>query len=190
MSSFTYTQNIPFATNSPSQDQPNMLTNTNSTAGILGVDLYSFGSSGNNDGYHQKSTYVVQGSDPSSISGQIIEYAKTSSGNSELFVVRDGSGTPIQMTRGNVVTGGNQSNGYTFLPGGIIYQWGATNYDGTNKTLSFPTPFPANCFNVVITPSISSAIVGIVPGMTNNSGFKLDTTSSATFTLFFFAVGN
>src|SRR6266849_4452913 len=55
MPNYTYTGNIPAAGNNPSNDQPNMQTNTNSIASIVNVDLYGFGN--NNGGTHQQVTF-------------------------------------------------------------------------------------------------------------------------------------
>lgn len=46
-------------------------------------------------------------------------------------------------------------NGYCNLPGGLIIQWGTTPpLAWTNsQTISFPTPFPNQCFSVNITPT-------------------------------------
>ena len=55
MATFTYNRNIPFADNDPSDDQPLMQTNTNSTDDILDVDHYSFETT-NLDGWHRQLT--------------------------------------------------------------------------------------------------------------------------------------
>lgn len=50
-----YNRDIPDGPHSPSADQPNMKTNTNSIDDIINVDHYSFGVG--NDGQHKQSTY-------------------------------------------------------------------------------------------------------------------------------------
>lgn len=59
MSTFTYNRDIPFADNDPSDDQPLMQTNTNSTDDIIDVDHYSFETS-NLDGWHRQCTFPAQ----------------------------------------------------------------------------------------------------------------------------------
>lgn len=54
--SFTYLRDIPDGPNNPSNDQPNMKINTNSTDDILAVDHVSFNTA--NGGTHKQSTYV------------------------------------------------------------------------------------------------------------------------------------
>ena len=53
--SFTYTQNLPAAGNNPSNDQPNMLTNTNSIANIIAVDHVGFNTA--TAGQHEQCTF-------------------------------------------------------------------------------------------------------------------------------------
>lgn len=50
-----YNRDIPFSTNNPSTDQPNMQTNTNSVDDILQVDHVSFNAT--NGGTHKQVTY-------------------------------------------------------------------------------------------------------------------------------------
>lgn len=55
MSFQTYITGIPAANNNPSNDQPNMLTNTNSIPVVLAVDHHAFND--NNGGYHKQVTF-------------------------------------------------------------------------------------------------------------------------------------
>lgn len=60
--SFTYTRDIPFENNNPSNDQPNMKTNTNSTDNLLQVDHISFNDT--NSGKHIHVTFPTSQSTP------------------------------------------------------------------------------------------------------------------------------
>lgn len=51
MTNVPYNTNIPFASNSPSQDQPKMQENTNSLKSLIEIDHVGFGN--NQGGYHQ-----------------------------------------------------------------------------------------------------------------------------------------
>lgn len=62
MPSFTWNDNVPFSTNNPSDDQPKMLTNTQSTKLILNQDHYTFESitaAGDSDGWHRRVYFPV-----------------------------------------------------------------------------------------------------------------------------------
>lgn len=53
------------------------------------------------------------------------------------------------------------TNGYTYLPNGMIEQWGtATVSDDGYVTVTLPFPFPNACFNVQATPAYNGAITG------------------------------
>lgn len=71
MTNFNYDTGVPFATNNPSVDQPNMLINTQSINGILAVDHVTFNE--NNGGTHEQVTFIGENpptatpSDPTSI---------------------------------------------------------------------------------------------------------------------------
>jgi hypothetical protein len=133
-----------------------MQTNNDSAAGLVNTDLYGFNDT--NGGWHQQSTYVVQGSDAPSVSGQIVEYAKTVSSFSELFVIRDGGATPIQMTSGLANQGASASFGQSFIPGAFQIKWGTEvmsgsgtmNIDYTNVARGLNN-FPNNTVAVLLT---------------------------------------
>lgn len=59
------------------------------------------------------------------------------------------------------------TNGYTYLPNGIIMQWGITGIisagDLVQETVTFPVSFPNACFNV--TTSLSGNLYGQTDGL-------------------------
>src|SRR2546430_8289315 len=120
---FTYTTNIPLATNEPSVDQPNMKINTNSINSIIGVDHLTFGTATGtqSDGYHKVIHSVPQVSDPVAIAGFGQVYTKTVSGDQQLFY-ESGGGVKTQLTGPNAVSAA--ATGYVWLPGPILMQWG------------------------------------------------------------------
>lgn len=144
---FNYTTNIPFEDNSPSQDQPDMKRNTNSTSSILNVDMIGFNTA--DGGYHSQLTFVDQSADPGSASNQYREYSKIVSGSSELFAQKDAAVAPIQLTRGVPVGG---TTGYTYLPGGMLLQWGTASISGSSGTFTFPIPF-TTLYSAVLGPN-------------------------------------
>jgi hypothetical protein len=151
MPNFTYTNNIPAPSNSPSTDVPNMQVNTQSIASILGgdptVDMIGFGNT--NGGWHNWLTWIQQGADPGSVSGQYRAYTKSVSSSSEQFVQKDGISAPIQITRGvpSAVDGG-----YTYLPGGLLMQWKNVSIPSTSGTFTFSVPFTTSLLTVMLGP--------------------------------------
>lgn len=152
MPNYTYTNSIPAGSDIPSQSQPDLQTNCTSVNSILNVDMYTFND--NNGGYHRKTTYVDQASNPGSSASQVVEFAKSTSGSSELFIQRDGVATAIQLTRGTPSVG---ANGYTFLPGGLLLQWGTVTTSGLGAaTFTFPVAFSSAVYSVTATGSNAS----------------------------------
>lgn len=174
MTNFAYNRDIPFATNNPSTDQPNMLTNTNNIDSLIAVDHVSF--TFNDGGYHtvihQKpfstiaNTTNPPNNNPPDLpplaggNGEIITVqmkAVTGGNADEVLVYQSGGGRWTQLT--NILTGaGNQAKasakGYCPLPGGIIMQWGEITKTMSATPLLFATDnidFPNDCFVVQLT---------------------------------------
>ena len=60
----------------------------------------------------------------------------------------------------NGFTASLSSNGYTYLPNGIIMQWGSASGASSNPaTILFPISFPNSCFSVVITNNVGDVDV-------------------------------
>lgn len=199
---FVYTTNIPLATNKPSVDQPNMKTNTNSINSIIGVDHLTFGTAtgSESDGWHTVIHSVPQGSDPGSITGFGQVYTKTVSGDQQLFY-ESGNGVVSQLTPGGIPVAA--TNGYVFLPGGIIMQWGQVSFSGTSQqqgTVTYTSvgniAFPNNTFNVQTTlhdsgGSNTSNTQNVSVFTFTNTSFKWNYTGSSAYDRFYWiAVGN
>ncbi len=185
MPNYTYTRDIPDGPNNPSADQPIMKTNANSTDSILNIDLYGFND--NNGGFHQKSTYVVQGSDPVPLNtdgAQGIVYSKTASGIAEIFVNRFGSATPVQLTRGAISVSGNAnsagSTGYTFLPGGILIQWGTVTATTSGAAITFPVTF-TTIYSITNSVHSAPAIASSVANVTNSGATAVSASGTPIF---------
>lgn len=84
------------------------------------------------------------------------------------------------------------SNGYTFLAGGVILQWGTASSTGSTTPISFPKVFPNNVFTVTTSrgqPSGSGTSYGSIN--ITNSGFNFTADSSSVgVSLRWMAIGN
>lgn len=153
MGLISYTRDIPFATNNPSTDQPDMQTNNNHIDDILKIDHVSFNTVGTQNGYHTVIHQAAQVADPAAIAGIGQTYVKTVSGDQELFF-ESGNGIVTQLTGPDLAQAA--TNGYTWLPGGILLQWGRVTgafVSGDTGTVIFATSnisFPTNCFIVTV----------------------------------------
>jgi len=190
MTIYNYNLGIPATNNDPSQDQPNMRINNDSIYNLVGVDHINFGNA--NNGKHKQVQLQTGNIPPGLINGFETLYAKVAAGNGELFFTRGLSGTEIQMTGPGAPS--IIANGSTFLPGGLILQWGTYVAVATTATSkNFNSVFPNNCFGVwanmqKLTSQTSVDTVycyGFTP-----AAFTYFSTSSGVRTVNWIAIGN
>ena len=114
----------------------------------------------------------------------------------EIFYSR-GGGAGIQLTGPGTPT--KATNGYTFLAGGIMLQWGQSNVNasGATTTINFSPTFSTACLNVQITCIQSTATsrpsannVYLTSAAPTTSQFVVSNSSSGTVTkIFWVAIG-
>lgn len=113
--SFTYVQDIPFPTNSPSNDQPIMRTNTNSIYNIWEVDHFTFDESP--QGTHKQITFSTENvpgaqTDPAST---LYTDSGTASTNAQMFYRNADTIIPVSLIKAygvfasNGATSGSQA---------------------------------------------------------------------------------
>lgn len=194
MSNFAYIQDIPNGPNNPSADQPNMRTNTNSI--FLWTDVDHIGFEADNGGYHSVIHQPPKNGDPGAIVGIGQTYTKTISGDQQLFY-ESGGGIITQLTGGAAPSPG--PNGYVYLDGGILIQWGTVTPTSGNITVSFSTAninFPGNCFNVQVTRQRAASNPGasysywVNNASLSNTGFTVINNDGHSYGIYWFAIGN
>jgi len=194
MPTFIYTDDIPFPDHNPSTDQPDMLINTNSIDGIIAVDHYTFEEGGaNQDGWHKQSTYVAETA-PTTIALQGAVYTKNvGAGVVQLFYRRESNGVEYQLT-GPATPTINATNGFTFLPGGLILQWGKQVAASDGTIVTYPTLFTSPAFSIQISfaqnAGASSSISVGGGAMTTNAQFLIRMFGAAAIDVFWVAIGN
>jgi hypothetical protein len=173
MSFFAYTQNIPNPPNNPSTDVPNMQTNTNSVFSWPLVDHYGYEDTNNYGGWHKQITLVSLGNNPTLpplTTGNAELYTNTvptaGGEKTELFFTPDTTGNVYQMTRTSSVYYASFANdaqyaqtppvatqfgGWTFLPGGLLLQYGSEENLTATGTIKFPRPFNTGPYNIQLT---------------------------------------
>lgn len=186
----TYTQNIPDAPNNPSQDQPLMKANTNAIFTYVATDHIPFNVP--NAGNHDIIKQPPQAGDPAAVAGKGQTYTKVVTGDEQLFY-RSGAGVISQLT--NAIGTLAAANGYSYLPGGMIIQWGRDTFPGS--TTAFNVNFPTACFGVLTTTESAAGSTGvcavIIRTLAVNQFTWTQRVSSSTtnFTGFFWvAIGN
>jgi len=174
-----YQPGIPTGTVNLDQDYINIRNNFTQLNDTYKIDHVAYDVTENN-GYHKNVHLVPVGSDPVATAdiGQI--YDKTIndgfSTDQSLFF-ETGSGKVLQLTSNLVPL--NAEIGYTFLPGGVIFQWGdvSTVFNSQSVNITFPKAFSSNIWNVSVT--LSGGTVG-----SDRRTITVTTTSTTGFTAF------
>ena len=145
--SFSYDSSIPAADHNPSIDQQVMQTNALAIENIWAVDHYTFETG--TDGKHKQVTFTGATSpvptNPQTGTAGVL-YATLDSGSAcQLsFVNKNGI---IPLTTGNPSVA---ANGYTYLPGGLLFQWGTVNATPAGATFTFPKAFSSAVYSVTL----------------------------------------
>lgn len=183
MATYTYTSDIPLETNKPSVDQPNMKVNTNSISSLINEDHVGFNTA--NGGYHIVIHHIKQGADPGAVAdiGQTYTKDETVGATTDTCLFfESGSGRITRLTA--PVANSNAANGYMFLPGGFLMQWGKHLPGGgfpsgsTTGTKSFNINFPTASLVVYGTPLVSFASLPTSQGSLNIRNSVLGNVSS------------
>lgn len=210
-----YFTNIPFASNDPSIDQPNMQTNTNSISAWVDIDHYGFKDASNLGGLHAQVTMPILAGLPArllSTSGilytkNVSVYTATPQNSNNLFYTAGTSSKEYQLTRCinnntqfnlfGVNTVGytpavapvtSQNGGWTFLPGGLLLQYGFCNITPAGAalfTVVFPIEFTVNPYSITLSVTRTATnspfpIVATVDGTVNTTGFQVSIVTAIT----------
>jgi len=130
-------------------------------------------------------------------------YTKIVMAVSELFYTPDNSTNEYQLTRtisAQIAKFGtftnyqpNMTGGWTFLPGGLLFQYGSFTPTTAHDTIIFPVPFTTAVYNIQLTQvnSTNSTIrLAVSTGTITLLQFVTEATLSANFTSFYWtAIG-
>jgi hypothetical protein len=176
----TFTNASPAAAEVLANSQPLMLANNQYLQTSIGVDHnFTANTATAQDGYHKVIHFVRQAGNPAPIANVGQLFTKVGTSNTQLFY-EDAAGVVTQLTTS--VTPVAAANGYTFLPGGLILQWGTVTpliAGGTPTAVLFNAAninFPNTCFNVQLTLHPTSA-----GGTTNAQTISVVSFSTAQF---------
>jgi len=191
-----FTQGIPPDGSSLGNTKANIRNNLDGTYQTLSVDHYNQNSA--NVGKHKFIRFPIQATPNPSTTGanELFLFNGTSviDGPNNLFFnapgTTVGSTQSVQMTR-NVIPIGN-TNGFTWLPGAILFQWGFVTPINNSGTISFNTSFTSACFNVQLTLS-GLGVFNTPPGVTAKStttfSYRYDGNAPGTFSFYWTAIG-
>lgn len=203
VNNFNYVTDVPDGPDDPSDDQPDMKINTNSIPLLIGVDHVTFGV--NKGGIHNQVTFPAVSVAPGLGDGDAVEFVQN-------FSTPGGFGVKAWPVWKNDPLIGNipliigypipTANGVTYLPGGIILQWG-TIVNAASQTATPVTftggggvgvvDFPNNNFGVwgnMQNNSASNSVNSIYLFSFSTTGFSYRNTSSSLQTFNWIAIGN
>ena len=137
---------------------------------------------------------------------------------SQVFYTPDASGAEFQITTalpasiaqfgvmaayGTPPVNTTQNGGYTFLPGGLILQYGFFTFTtisitaATTKTIQFPISFPTGCFAIYPTWTLSikptgNSTLGVILGSITPAQYDISWTGGAEKQngVYWWAIGN
>lgn len=140
----------PVATRTLATSQPIIQANFTLSNQYFGLDHYAFDDPSAFKGLHKSCTFIAAGSIPTTIDECAI-YSMLQHGRPELYFRRESSGTEILMTNYHSPTDGVL--GSSFLPGGLLIQWGISGniHANADEVETFDEPFTVIPYTVVIT---------------------------------------
>lgn len=180
---FPINTTIPFASNDPADDQPEMQLNFLNIDSWLKIDHVDPATA--NAGYHKQATMPNQ-TPPAGVANAGIYFVQS---GAPWFVTPAGTALPI----GGAVN--FSANGYATLWGGLIVQWGVIPAPGASGSINFPlNPFPNTVFTVVLCPqAVVVCNPYVLQGSPTTAGFGyqvFSTPATLATNLFWIALGN
>lgn len=168
----TYLPGIPLATDLLSVSQGNIKDNFTVANTVMGINHYPFDDGTANQGKHKFVEMLVGTLPAGLVSGEGTIYVKAAISRRELFYTNDASGNEWQLTSisnssfATFGTGtnysGSNTGGWTFLPGGLLLQYGFTQITSIlppQVTITYPRSF-TTLFSIQVTPRTSTTISG------------------------------
>lgn len=137
-----YNANIPQASDQISVSQAQLLANFQEINTYTAVDHEAFGLV--DAGKHKKATFPVHAAPGAVGATEVGLYAANSGGTPELWINKTASQVPFTKSS-------QAATGYTYLPSGIIMQWGTALLSNAGVAVNFPLAFPVTCLNVQLT---------------------------------------
>jgi len=191
----SFTPNIPQSGQSLGNSRTQVLNNFASLRATMAANHVDVNLT--NPGWHTYIKWSVQASDPTTGANEINEYVKVVGGVAKKFLATPSAGAIFVTYPG--IPPSALSNGYSYLPGGLLIQWGSVASPGTSGTVTFATAniaFPTNLFNVQLTmgrvnASGGSGVAVIDTSQTfDKTTFSYISSTSSSVTLYWVAIGN
>lgn len=202
-----YDPNKPAPNDLLSNSQLDIQSNFETANDVFDVNHYPFDNTSGNQGKH-KFVQMPVGAIPAGLSAsEATIYGKTANGASQLFYTNGNSGNEYQLTRANDLnfalfstitnnynaSGVDFNGGWTFLPGGLLFQYGLVTGIAANstKTVPFPLAFTTACYSVTLNPITSGNPTSqmIINANAGTANFVINNNSSTFTRAYWSAIG-
>ncbi len=178
-----YTANIPQPGDDPSQSQDQILQNFQSLENAFDKNHVTLQDL-TNRGLHSFLQMPEQLADPTTAANIGAWYTKAIGGVTRFVMRQEGNGSVIQMTGPDPVIA--QNPGMTFLPGGLLLQWGGTVTVAGLFGFAFAQPF-SNVYQCLCIASTNGTVATNLAYTFDNNG--IIGSLSANSTLTYLAIG-
>lgn len=207
MTFLDYNTNIPNPPNRPSSDVPLMQTNTNSISSIISQDHFGF--KNNFGGFHQQ-VHLFNTSAPGLSGANSVLFANNPISQS-WPIWKNGNGITYQMIGANANSDGATASfsgfgafgtvtanyaqlaGWTYLPGGMVFQYGQVlstlgtpQISPSTIAVTYPVVYSTSNILISITPICKSGgtstvhVASLQSGTVSTTGFTCNYDSSST----------
>ena len=187
-----YLPNIPQPNDQLSVSQGNILTDFQGINTFVNVNHVDFTSA--DAGKHKWASFPVQAGDPGTTVTELALYSKNSTltASPELFIQRANNGNAVNVTASSLL-----SEGWSFLPSGLLIKWGIVTVTGHVSPYTYNYPAGANipafnpCYTVYLIPFNTNMVDVLVwqLGAFNNVSFQLQYTNGISGQFNYFAIG-
>lgn len=198
----TYTRSIPNSGESLGGTRDRIRTNFEEIFDVVAINHTNFNELG--EGKHKFLQMPIQASAPTTAASEGGFYTKTVSGAAQAFFRSESNGSEYQMTSvsdANIATFAVNSvayvddndGGWTFLPGGLILQYGRRTSPGSSGTVTYPRAFPSGnaAFSIIVTNERNSArSANINTAGSTSTVFNYFMETSGSTALNWIAIGN
>lgn len=204
MPTITYNLDIPFEDNNPSDDQPDMKTNTNAVDEWVAVDHIGFNDNYNLGGIHnvarfpdQSQVGTVPPSLPTGLGGIKVGGLYALPANGDIWPIWRNAASGVNngtfLFTGD--TNDTPTSGRTFITGGIILAWGRMLNPGLTGSIVFSDGgFPTACFQVMLQMELFGGITTASTLVTARSqtgfDYSIQPALSMLSNLTYLAIGN
>lgn len=138
-----------------------------------------------NGGKHTKVQMIEQGADPATAINEMAMYTKDVAGNTRTFLRQENNGAVMQLSG---ITPVAAANGYTFLPGGLMIQWGQITTSSKTAVITF-TPAFDTVFQAVVAQSQADRMIAVQNLNNNNFTVQIEKNSGTNNVIRFIAIG-